>query len=235
MSKPSNESPQAEWVMGSLYPFESYIAGSVIPRGFEAYARILHPALKGSEYVTWSDIAAWAGRVVHPDMQFEAIATPAKGYGKAPKPWDGCVPFHMPEAHVHLLANVLDGFTSTPEQVWYLVWEGNGAGLYETQHLIAEKSQRRYYLNRASLEAFKKPRRLNTHNEPPEYWFPEDRSWCVATDMDIFWTYVGGSRECIDAILNCKALEAVPAALDQGLAIHSDPINKLTEEELKKW
>ena len=27
----------------------------------------------------------------------------------------------------------------------------------------------------------------------PSIWWPEDRAWCVATDIDLFDTYVGGS------------------------------------------
>ena len=36
----------------------------------------------------------------------------------------------------------------------------------------------------------------------PNIWWPEDHAWCVATDIDLFDTYVGGSRECIKAILS---------------------------------
>jgi len=38
---------------------------------------------------------------------------------------------------------------------------------------------------------------------------PADRAWCVATEIDFAWTYVGGSRELIDAILADARLEAV--------------------------
>lgn len=67
------------------------------------------------------------------------------------------------------------------------------------------------------------------HRESPEYWFPEDKSWCVATDMDLFWTYVGGSHTCIDALLNSPDLEAVPAELNDGLTVESDEMNKLSD------
>lgn len=42
---------------------------------------------------------------------------------------------------------------------------------------------------------------------PADYWFPQDPSWCVASDVDLCWTYVGGTQRCIEAILSCADLE----------------------------
>ena len=53
----------------------------------------------------------------------------------------------------------------------------------------------------------------------------EPMRWCVATDIDLFDTYVGGSSECIEAILSCKDLEALPTTLDARLDIGGDTIN----------
>ncbi|MDH6678082.1 hypothetical protein M2284_002285 [Rhodococcus sp. LBL1] len=41
-------------------------------------------------------------------------------------------------------------------------------------------------------------------------WWPDDHTWCVATDIDHMSTYVGGSVACIDAILTDPRLEAFP-------------------------
>ena len=68
-----------------------------------------------------------------------------------------------------------------------------------------------------------------------DYWFPEDRAWCVATDTDLYWTYVGGSRRCVDAVLGGSGLECVPAEIDHGLTIDSDVFNRLSPEEKAKW
>ena len=40
-------------------------------------------------------------------------------------------------------------------------------------------------------------------------WWPADRSWLVATDMDGEWTYVAGSRQLIDQILAEPPVDAV--------------------------
>ncbi len=56
-------------------------------------------------------------------------------------------------------------------------------------------------------------------------WWPEDRAWCVATDIDLFDTYVGGSLECIEAVLSNPDLEALPITLDARLGLGGDTIN----------
>jgi hypothetical protein len=45
--------------------------------------------------------------------------------------------------------------------------------------------------------------------QSPSLWWPDDRAWCVATEIDGFSTYVGGSRECIDRVLGSLYLEAI--------------------------
>ena len=40
-------------------------------------------------------------------------------------------------------------------------------------------------------------------------WWPADRAWCVATEIDFAWTYVGGTRAVVDALLADPRLDAV--------------------------
>ena len=48
----------------------------------------------------------------------------------------------------------------------------------------------------------------------PNLWWPDDRAWCVATEIDLAWTYVGGSAALIDDVLASAALEAQPVSPD---------------------
>ena len=224
----------ADWLVGSLFPFQNYVAGSIIPPTYEAYARILHSAQSASRHVSWAEIAEWAGRIYHRTMQFEAIATPIEGDGPSPKPWDGQVPYHMPMQQAKALANLLNSFTATPEKVWYLVWEGYG-DVPQTSRPRVQRPQRNYLLYCGAINDIGEGGISEHHRQPPEYWFPKDKSWCVATDVDLFGTYVGGSRDCIDALLNSPDLETVPAELNDGLTVESDVINRLTNEEKSKW
>ena len=69
------------WVESALdAPFATM--GSLVPGGYDAYARVLHPARDASYIpVTWSAVAEWSGRVYHPLMSFEGIRLSADGYG----------------------------------------------------------------------------------------------------------------------------------------------------------
>jgi hypothetical protein len=51
-------------------------------------------------------------------------------------------------------------------------------------------------------------------------WWPADRAWCVASEVDLPWTYVGGPRGLIDAILADGRIEALPAS-------PGDPVNRV--------
>ena len=65
------------------------------------------------------------------------------------------------------------------------------------------------------------------HREPPSMWWPADQAWCVATDIDLMTTYVGGGRAAIDALLGDPELEALAVADDQGVTWDTDTINPL--------
>lgn len=56
-------------------------------------------------------------------------------------------------------------------------------------------------------------------------WWPEDRSWCVATEIDFGWTYVGGSQALIDAVVTCVDLEALPARVTDAVTFAGDTVN----------
>ena len=58
-------------------------------------------------------------------------------------------------------------------------------------------------------------------------WWPADRAWCVASELDLEWTYVGGPRGLIDAILADDRIEALPAAPD-------DPVSRI-EDWVLTW
>ncbi len=140
------------------------------------------------------------------------------------------MPGNLPVDYVTMLANLLKRFTRQPDRMWYLVWEGYG----ERALLLAERPQRRYVVYRGDL-GDAKHFYLWPRWHPADYWFPQDQAWCVASDIDLCWTYVGGPQRCIEAILSCADLEAVPVDLDQGLTVDSDVVNRLSPEEESWW
>ena len=63
-----------DWLRPRLGPFGAAV-GSLVPRGFAAYARVLHPMYDADDVpVTWSAVAAATGRVVHPTAQSWRVA-----------------------------------------------------------------------------------------------------------------------------------------------------------------
>jgi hypothetical protein len=48
----------------------------------------------------------------------------------------------------------------------------------------------------------------NDYRFSPEYLWPSDRSWCLCSDFDFEFTFVGGPQELISAILASRELEA---------------------------
>src|SRR5215467_2495858 len=70
---PSSRVVEADWLALRLGPFGSGVA-SVVPSGFPAYSRILHPArgMNGEE-IRWADVAVKSGSTMHRLVQFHAI------------------------------------------------------------------------------------------------------------------------------------------------------------------
>ena len=229
----SEDLSEAGWVEESLSNFGTL--RSLLPDGFAAYARLLHPAyLDGDEAqpVRWSTVASWTGRTVHPLMQFERIAGLSEDSGVMYEdpPW-GSHPRvgSIPEAECRALVQTLRSFTATPDSCYFCLWEGYGnidTRLYKANARVRAPG-RDYLLFRGPVDSIMAflagDRPFRRHS--PNIWWPEDRAWCVATDIDLYDTYVGGSQECIGAVMSNPSLEALPTALDASVSQGRDIIN----------
>jgi len=56
-------------------------------------------------------------------------------------------------------------------------------------------------------------------------WWPEDRAWCVATEIDFNTTYVAGTQRLVDVLLACETLEVYQVELTDGVAYNGDTLN----------
>jgi hypothetical protein len=87
---------------------------ALVPRGFEAYARVFHPVPIEGETLRWSELAARNSRIVHPQMQLSAIGRPPGVDG----PTAHCrAP--LPIAERRALIEVLRPETLTPAKCWF--------------------------------------------------------------------------------------------------------------------
>src|ERR1700726_3758816 len=124
---PSDAVESADWLASRLRPFNAYDVGAVIPTGFAGYARILHPAFSGDVEVGWSQVAAWSGKVIHPEVQFHAIASPLSGSGMGPAPFnDAPRNGALSVSQVRALAGLLALHTASPAECWFCLWDGYG-------------------------------------------------------------------------------------------------------------
>jgi hypothetical protein len=254
---PSEGVENGDWIGSRLHHFKAYDVGMVIPTGFDAYARILHPAQgDGSTWnIRWSEIARWSGKTIHPEVQFVPITGPAPGFGTGPKPWrypprDGTLEAKQVEALVGLLSK----YTAAPGACWFCLWEGYGyfhPGGMAPMTAVFVRGPRlfawlRLWAARRRLRRIKPPRPSSARVElphrgyllftgsvrdaagwedGPNLWWPDDRTWCVASEIDFGYTYVGGSHELIKKVLAHPELEAVPADLGDGVTYDSDKLN----------
>ena len=56
----------------------------------------------------------------------------------------------------------------------------------------------------------------------PDLWWPQDRAWCVATEIDLKSTYIGAHRACLQDLASLPGVEAATVAADLGVDWLSD-------------
>jgi hypothetical protein len=222
----------ARWIEERLWPWGNSSGtpgvpvGSILPEGFAAYARVLHPASRGGgkEPVRWAIVASWTGRTVHPLMQFGGISNLIYPY----RPDWGEPPIHgrLPRAEGRIIVDLLREFTGTPDSCLLCLWDGYGfLDPARYQNVPRVNADRKYLLFRGSLDLVDSFRNTVGQGQSPNLWWPEDRAWCVATDIDLYDTYVGGSEECIQRIFDCPDLEAFPVTINDRIDAGADTIN----------
>ena len=224
----------ARWIERSLQASDFGRVGSLILEGFARYVRLLHPAHDSrGRRITWGEVAAWSGQPVHSEMAFERIAVPREGFGGGSHPWsEQPLRGSLEESDAAALAGFLTSFTGTPGRCFFAVWEGYGhlwPGGMAVLSRSGRKPQsppgevrgverlagvaRKYILYAGPLSAVTSFF-AGLWNASPNLWWPEDRTWCVATDIDLDSTYLGGSEACIEALRHDTRFEVLPTSRD---------------------
>ncbi|WP_250006820.1 hypothetical protein [Actinoplanes sp. M2I2] len=205
-----------------------------MPAGFAAYARVLHPAYLGADEnaveVRWATVAAAIGREAHAGMQWVALTGSWDSYysGRQPGLFDQPPsPGSLPTAQARHLVSALERFTTAADDCFFAVWEGIGAPAVPPDRVatLAMPGRTMLVLRGSLSDAATVSMAQAPFEQSPSLWWPADRAWCVATDIDLVSTYVGASAACIDAILAEPSLEAWPANPDDRVDGESDTRN----------
>jgi hypothetical protein len=202
----------AAWVeraLASTADARDWTVATMVPSVFAAYARVLPPTYNrddehGEPRHRWSEIAAHRGVPLTAETQFDALVAGADHWGR---PSNG----GLDARETGVLAGILSSFTRTPEEAFFCLWEGFGleeTDAWRNRPMRVRIPHRAYHLLTGPVTA------APVLPTPLEWrcaskWWPADRAWLVATEIDGYLTYVGGSRAAIDAVLADPALDAV--------------------------
>ncbi len=215
---------------------------SFMPEVFEAYVRVFHPLDYGDgdgEEVpkSWAEIGAGRGVELSADVSLDdVLGVDSFETGTYVRPQGSPADGELPNEICHLLVDLLTPHTTTPEVCWFCVWHGRGAFQVGTPLTSRPPSRAerkalrtRQEESEAALDAIPKVRCGHGRDHvlfkgpigaacafedyvTPSLWWPDDRAWTVATEIDGVCTYVGGSRAAVDAVLgsDLEAIEVTP-------------------------
>ncbi len=205
---------------------------SWVPGGFEAYARILHPARDpDGHWIRWAQVAEQTERQVTATSQWHTLVGSEDPLNYSGADWTGDPPPRglIPRGQLVELLAVLAQHTATPDNCWMCVWEGFGwlGGMTTSRfdpapprpaYSIEERNAARVLLNREYLllhGSLESALAVDDEDDPdwqygqsPNLMWPDDRSWALSTDIDDTSTLLAGSSALVSAVLTCDALEA---------------------------
>ncbi|MGE5102918.1 MAG: hypothetical protein ACM3SX_23270 [Deltaproteobacteria bacterium] len=216
---------EAQWIRLGLHPFAQDV-GSLVPPGFDEYARIFHPADRDGAHVMWRDIARSNGRVMHPEVQFGPVSgswtkSPDPSLWTAP-PKTGTLPIEF----VGALNDVLSARTLDADECRFAIWTG---WTFDEELRTARRFKlphREYYVTvgplQVALDGVYGP---GFSYQSPSMWWPEDHSWFVSTDVDLAYSYMGASRDVIAAVVAHPKIEAMRVQRGHRITWDADRIN----------
>jgi hypothetical protein len=203
-----HEQPHAptDWLRAALRTFATSVA-SIVPGHFPAYARVYHPFnnVGGSPFAAskWRELAGLFGHELHDPAAAADFALYGVPNAQAPVGT-------LPPALIEALIEHLGPATTTPETCYFAVWEGFGGSIVPpTLTPKLELPQRAYHVFAGPIAAARTNYSADgIYHQSANLWWPADQKWCVATEIDFAWTYLGAPRSCIDAVLADPRLEA---------------------------
>ena len=181
------------------------------------------------------DAAPWLGRLIPPVCDVlsgeltKLTATPSDCYFAI---WDGWGVLTSVSVTVRAVADDDDESPDEPAdfdalEVRRAAWQRQVAQLPRFAH-----PYRSYLLGRGPIGVACEldrhplaPGSWQTLGLPPQLWWPEDRAWVVATEIDFDSTIIATTVAGAEALLTCDRLEALLVPNDARLDLDGDKVN----------
>jgi hypothetical protein len=210
------------WISSARRRGRPGTVSALVPDVFEAYARVLHPAIRydGDDdvEVPWRDVAAHNGTTASAHAAWVAVT--GGPVESQPPLWDdGPSEGHLPVAVAARLARLLSRHTTTPEACLFARWDGFGYDLPdpEAPPRLLLRGGKDVVLLRGVVADAVRNLAPEPHEQGANLWWPADEAWCVVTDIDLTSTYVGGSAACIADVLATGDVEAFRVTPDDPI------------------
>ncbi len=224
----------AQWVTRRLPPAGTWptqpSVGDVVPSGFAAYTRVLHPVEQDGTARTWGEVARELHRPMHGLLRWEALAHGAE----VGTPSTGSLPVEQLAA----LCDVLSAHTTRERDCVFALWEGwPGWRTLDAPALLSpaadgppdvSRAPRVFFGGRAHVLVagpLSATLELSYHDAPGQWWaqsptafWPADRTWCVVTDPTRECTLVGGSVALREDLVAAADLECWPVQAADRMA-----------------
>ncbi|TLW90654.1 hypothetical protein FFT09_20105 [Saccharomonospora piscinae] len=235
----SNSADVTGWFAPVLHDAPRDNIRALVPDMYPQYVRLLHPAYqerpKGKRMVQWKEIAAYTNRVFHPLVQFpnlvglrlqqyESGINENEGkYG----PWtDPPEQGTLPPEIIGSVVEVLRRCTDTPDNCFFALWSGwadvRRLDIAKAAHL--RLPGRDYIVFQGAIDTAKQSV-FKWRFQAMNLWWPADRRWFLATDIDLESTYIGIDDNGMEAMMNQDLLETIATDPNNGITTSSDSVN----------
>jgi hypothetical protein len=220
---------ETEWLLDGRLPlareaFPPVRVGNVIPPVFEAWRKLLHPMYRDAEIddhvmrggrIRWEELAGEHGLEFHPEIHHASFARAFPG-GRWPvrvrAPREGTL-----DAETCLaLVEILEAHTRAEQCYFY--YTGVSVN-YDDEHGFAPQLYRGLSRDLLAFEG------MAEVNATPEYWWPEDRAWCVHTDWDSAFTLIGGPEAAVEELGRHPEIESLRVKAESRVDAEADEIN----------
>lgn len=235
---PADGVDHARWVVDALIGGSGVTA--IVPAGFEAYARLLHPLPDGER---WEEVAPFfLGSGDEPYDYPDADPLLAVEGDLGAETVDALAAALAPSARGGCHFGVWDGWGWLHPGAMAVVSASTDAGpeaAARAQRELEQRHERSMRGVRSFVEACPlsddigggRPMRLldgpiesvrtighdpfgdgSFDRQSPQWWWPSDRAWFVATEIDYPWTYLAGTESLVADVLATLPAQSVPIA-----------------------